>query len=192
MRAMRERSYRRMIKIAIFFCMIALISISGFPYSLYAEPEWKQFELMSGYGIAHLPAEVEKHKIIPLVGRFYCEVKPDGFFGADIFYTSVLEPASKMEAGGGIFWQQRYRAYSKISPYWEAEGGLIYTTLDTKEQTTNENLLLQLGFGTYISLKDNLQFDAGYRLRHYSNAGIKLPNIGINHHMLVFGLCWNF
>lgn len=160
--------------------------------NLYAEVESREFELMAGYGTAHLPREVETYVVIPLIGRALWEIKPGGYVGGDVFYASVLEPESDMEVGCGLFWQRRYKNHEKISPYWEAECGLIYTSLETEEQATQWNFILQLGLGTYFSLKDDLKLDVGYRLRHYSNAGIELPNIGINHHMVVVGLSWKF
>jgi lipid A 3-O-deacylase len=160
--------------------------------NIYAEVESREFELMAGYGTANLPKEAETHRVIPFIGRALWEVKPGGYVGGDIFYASVLEPESDMEAGCGLFWQRRYRNYEKISPYWEAECGLIYTSLETEEQATQWNFILQLGLGTYFSLKDDLRLDIGYRLRHYSNAGLELPNVGINHNMVVVGLSWEF
>ncbi len=113
------------------------------------------------------------------------EVKPGGYLGGDLFYSLMLEPAPEMETGCGIFWQKRYRNHESISPYWEVEGGLLYTSLKTEEQATQSNFIFQTGLGTYISLNDDLKLDIGYRFRHYSNSAIELPNIGVNHHMLV-------
>lgn len=177
--------YKNLILIVLIFGFVLLSNI-------YAEVESRQFEIMTGYGIAHLAVEVEKCTIIPIIGRAMWEVKPGGYVGGDLFYSLILEPAQELEAGCGIFWQKRYRNYENISPYWEVEGGLLYTSLKTKEQATQYDFVFQVGLGTYISLKDDLKLDIGYRFRHYSNSAIELPNIGVNHHMLLVGLSWNF
>ncbi len=174
--------------------LIFIVLIFGFALfnNTHAEVESREFEIMSGYGIGHLAVEVEECTIIPLIARASWEVKPGGYLGGDLFYSFMLEPAREMEAGCGIFWQQRYRNYESISPYWEVEGGMLYTSLKTEEQATQSNFIFQTGLGTYISLKDDLKLDVGYRFRHYSNSAIELPNIGVNHHMLVVGLSWDF
>ena len=178
-----------MYKISVF-----IVLIFGFMFlqNTYADVESRQFELMTGYGIGHLAVEAKECTIIPLIARASWEVKPGGYLGGDIFYSSILAPAPEMEAGLGIFWQQRYMNYESISPYWEVEGGMLYTSLKTEEQATQYNFIFQTGLGTYISLNDDLKLDIGYRFRHYSNGAIELPNIGVNHHMLLVGLCWDF
>jgi opacity protein-like surface antigen len=175
----------------ILFFVVLIFSIA-FLYNAYAEVKSREFEIMTGYGIGHLAVEVEDCAIIPIIARAMWELKPGGYFGGDLFYSVMLEPAREMETGCGIFWQQRYRNHENISPYWEVEGGLLYTSLKTKEQATQGNFIFQMGLGTYISLKDDLKLDIGYRFRHYSNSAIELPNIGVNHHILLVGLCWNF
>ncbi len=177
--------YRISIFIILIFGLIFFNNVSADVLS-------KQFEVMTGYGIGHLAVEAEDCTIIPLIARASWELKPGGYLGGDIFYSSILKPVQEMEAGCGIFWQQRYRNHETISPYWEVEGGLIYVSLKTEEQATQGNFIFQTGLGTYISLNDDLKLDIGYRFRHYSNSAIELPNIGVNHHMLLIGLCWDF
>lgn len=178
-----------MYKILFFTVLFLSIICLG---SVYAEVKSREFEVMTGYGIGHLAVEVEDCTIIPIIGRVLWELKPGGYFGADLFASMILEPAHEMETGCGIFWQQRYWKDEKVSPYWEVEGGLLYTSLKTEEQATQYNFIFQTGLGTYISLNDDWKFDVGYRFRHYSNSAIELPNIGVNHHMLLVGLCWEF
>jgi len=169
----------------LFFCV-------AFFYNVKAEVLSKEFELMTGYGNAHLAVEVKDCSIVPVIARGLWEIKPGGYIGGSAFTSYIIEPASEMEVGCGILWQQRYKNYERVSPYWEVEGGLLYTSLKTEEQATQYNFIFQTGIGTYISLNDDLKLDIGYRFRHYSNSAIELPNIGVNHHMLLVGLCWEF
>lgn len=177
---------RRISALLVFvFCLVFLNNVQ-------AEVLSREFEMMTGYGNAHLAVEVENCTIIPIIARALWEIKPGGYFGGDLFYSFILKPAQEMETGCGIFWQQRYMQDRSFSPYWEVEGGLLYTSLKTKEQATQYNFIFQTGVGTYISLNDGLKLDIGYRFRHYSNSAIELPNIGVNHHIVLVGLNWAF
>jgi opacity protein-like surface antigen len=167
------------------FCFVFLNSVR-------AEVISREFEIMTGYGSAHLAVEVKECNIIPIIARALWEVKPGGYIGGSVFTSYIIEPASEMEAGCGILWQQRFNNQGSFSPYLEVEGGLLYTSLKTEEQATQYNFIFQTGVGTYISLNDDLKLDIGYRFRHYSNSAIELPNVGVNHHMLLVGLSWNF
>lgn len=178
-----------MYKFSIF---IVLLLVFVFFNNVQADVLSREFEVITGFGSTYLPKSSETHEIIPLIGRALWEVKPGGYVGGDIFYSSVLKPESDMEVGCGLFWQRRYRNHERFSPYWEAECGLIYTSLETEEQATQGNFILQLGTGSYFALKDDLKLNIGYRLRHYSNAGIEMPNVGINHNVFIVGLNWNF
>lgn len=169
----------------LFFCVV-------FFHDVEAEVLSREFELMTGYGSGHLAVEVQRHVIIPVIARALWEVKPGGYFGGSMFVAPIVKPAQEMEVGCGILWQQRYRKYEKVSPYLEVEGGLLYSSLKTKEQATQYNFIFQTGLGTYITLDDDWKLDVGYRFRHYSNSAIELPNIGVNHHLLLVGLSWNF
>jgi hypothetical protein len=167
------------------FCLVFFNNVQ-------AEVLSREFEIMTGYGSAHLATEVKECTIIPVIARALWEVKPGGYIGGSVFASYIIEPAPEMETGLGILWQQRYMQDRSFSPYWEVEGGLLYTSLKTEEQATQYNFIFQTGVGTYILLNDDLKLDIGYRFRHYSNSAIELPNIGVNHHILLVGLCWNF
>ncbi|MDD5454964.1 MAG: acyloxyacyl hydrolase [Candidatus Ratteibacteria bacterium] len=171
---------------------VVLILTSTFLSSVHADVISREFEMMTGYGNAHLAVEVKDCSIIPVIARALWEIKPGGYIGGSVFGSYIVTPASEMEAGCGILWQQRYNNDGTFSPYWEVEGGLLYTSLKTEEQATQYNFVFQTGVGGYISLNDDLKLDIGYRFRHYSNSAIELPNIGVNHHMLLVGLSWNF
>ncbi len=177
----------RKISVLLFF-VFCFVSFNN----LRAEVISRECELMTGYGIAHLAVEVQKHVIIPVIAKALWEVKPGGYVGGSVFVAPIIEPAHEMEVGCGILWQQRFNNQTRFSPYWEVEGGLLYSSLKTEEQGTQYNFIFQTGIGTYISLNDDWKFDIGYRFRHYSNSAIELPNIGVNHHMLLVGLSWEF
>ncbi len=172
--------------------IMVLVFYFVFLNNVCAEVISREFEVMTGYGNAHLAVEVENCTIIPVVARALWEVKPGGYIGGSVFASYIIEPAPEMETGVGILWQQRYMQDRSFSPYWEVEGGLLYTSLKTEEQATQYNFIFQTGVGTYISLNDDLKLDIGYRFRHYSNSAIELPNIGVNHHIVLVGLCWDF
>jgi len=178
------------LKVGLFFFLVMLLVSS---HAQAEESFFDEFEFMTGFGRAHLPREVTKSDVILLNARLAHEKRPDSqYWGFDFFLNPVLEPERETEVGCGIFWQQRADTAGKFDPYWDAECGVMYTTLETEEQATQGNFILQLGIGTYYEIKEDLKLDVGYRLRHYSNAAIRLPNIGVNYHMVIVGLSHSF
>lgn len=81
-------------------------------------------------------------------------------------------------------WQQNEPS-ADFAPYAEIGIGahlLSRTQIGDKRLSTSFQFGDHLGFGTRLG--DKGQFDLGYRFQHYSNAGIKKPNPGINFHLL--------
>jgi hypothetical protein len=67
----------------------------------------------------------------------------------------------------------------KVKPYFEIEGGTLFTNKNVPEGTSQINFTTGGGFGAHF-LGENHNFSAEVRFLHISNAGMTKPNPGIN------------
>ena len=93
---------------------------------------------------------------------------------ADIGFTPVFRFQSNASSG--------------IQPY--VEGG-IGAHLLSESQINSKDMSTSFQFGDHIGaglrFGNKLEWDLGYRYQHFSNAGIKKPNPGINFHQIRLG-----
>jgi hypothetical protein len=75
-----------------------------------------------------------------------------------------------------------------VTPWVEGAIGFHYLS-DTKIGNKNLSTHFQFGdhLGAGVSFGKKQSMELGYRFQHFSNAGIKRPNPGINFHMVRFG-----
>jgi len=67
----------------------------------------------------------------------------------------------------------------KIAPFLELNGGVLFTNHNVPAGTNNVNFMSSLALGTHIlGLKYNWSIEARYM--HISNAGLAVPNPGMN------------
>ncbi len=160
------------------------------------EAHLKEFGFMSGWGKGSLNKEVDDYEILHLGLRFgfdasgkFLKVKsPDMFeFMVEPFINPVLNPDSNVEVGCGLLLKYAHSINSCFSPYIEAGTGAVYTTQDVEQQATRWNFLAQCGFGLHYFFREAASLNVGYRFRHFSNAGIKHPNGGVDVHSLLIG-----
>lgn len=67
----------------------------------------------------------------------------------------------------------------KVKPYFEIEGGTLFTTKGIAENTSQINFTSSGAFGMHI-LGEKYNWTAEVRFMHISNAGMAEPNPGIN------------
>jgi hypothetical protein len=67
----------------------------------------------------------------------------------------------------------------KVKPFFQIEGGTLFTTRDVPEGTSQVNFTTSGGFGAHF-LGEKHNFSAEVRFQHISNAGMSNPNPGIN------------
>jgi hypothetical protein len=67
----------------------------------------------------------------------------------------------------------------KVKPYFEIEGGTLFTNTKVPEGTAHVNFTSSGAFGAHI-LGEKHNWTAEVRFMHISNAGISNPNPGIN------------
>jgi hypothetical protein len=67
----------------------------------------------------------------------------------------------------------------KVKPFFEIEGGTLFTNTKVPEGTSQVNFTTSAAFGTHI-LGEKYNWSAEVRFMHISNAGISNHNPGIN------------
>ena len=82
------------------------------------------------------------------------------------------------------------RLEGRFKPYAGAGAGIFYSWARLLDINFNFTLFPEVGF-TY-ALAGTTSLFAAYRLYHVSNAGLKLPNVGINSNYETLGLAWRY
>jgi len=67
----------------------------------------------------------------------------------------------------------------KVKPFFQIEGGVLFTARNVPEGTSQINFTTSGGFGAHF-LGEKHNFSAEVRFQHISNAGLSTPNPGIN------------
>ena len=174
----------------------------SFPFS-------KEVGVISGY--AHGNLEVKgSYKVIPFIVRLGFNLDTIGFGFSDLilplatklgmnpkgftefivepYINTVVSPRTNIEAGCGILLKYSYPLTTKLYPYALGGLGMAYLSQHTRTQSTHWGFTPQLGLGLMYFFKKDIALDFEYRYRHFSNAGIKKPNNGINVNMFLIGL----
>ncbi len=93
---------------------------------------------------------------------------------------------SALNQFGGIALLRVHYGTGKIRPYLDAGLGAAYfnhTRLGNRQFSTRFQFSELIGLGVQID-----RFSIGWQYSHYSNAGIKRPNDGVDMHQLVLGV----
>jgi hypothetical protein len=77
----------------------------------------------------------------------------------------------------GLKWD--FAARGRIEPYFELNGGTLFTTQDVPTGTSSVNFTSAAALGMHV-LGDKHAFSVEVRYMHISNAGLASPNPGIN------------
>jgi lipid A 3-O-deacylase PagL len=75
----------------------------------------------------------------------------------------------------------------KVKPYFQIEGGTLFTNTKVPENTSKVNFTTSGGIGAHFLMK-KYNVSAEVRFMHISNAGISNPNPGINTIQVRIGL----
>jgi len=163
--------------------------------------------LAAGYGLgADLfgsgGTENEEVSFAALLPSFW--LAPAGLLGGDAWYAG--SPALGLE--GGLFanaeprcgiagsaalltryhWLPPALRGGRLVPFLELSLGIGGLDFDLDQQDDGFNFFLQGGAGAHWLFSPRAALSCGWRYHHVSNAGTRRPNIGINSHLLLFGL----
>ena len=93
----------------------------------------------------------------------------------------MFQPANTAYGVGfdplGLKWNFVRRG--RFSPYLELTGGVVFTNHDVPQYTNTVNFMDQAALGTHI-LGEKYNWSLELRYMHVSNAGLAVPNPGVN------------
>ncbi len=187
-------------KLRILLLALILLSITGTLFAAETNPEpfFKEVGFITGYGRASMPEG--KYETIPFI--LHCGTDLSKFFsglrGHRGLLTAFIEPQvnaaispeNDIEFGVGVGLQYQYPVTTFFSLYVNASTGPYYISVDTTDQADGFIFGNHIGAGAYFFVNKNIAVNAGYRLRHMSNANTHEPNGGIDSHFGVIGISW--
>ncbi len=117
------------------------------------------------------------------VRRF--EIVNEGIFG------NAVHPGGRL-TGYALLFRFDGRNHGRFIPFFDAGGGMQYTTLHTKapELSGSFQFSPQAGLGIQYFFDPQRALVLEYRYMHMSNAGIEPPNHGFNASMITIGFRW--
>ncbi len=110
----------------------------------------------------------------------------------DIFGGFQFEPDHAYLAGGTPLLRYNFATGTRWVPFINAGAGATSTDIRDGDLSSRFEFNIQVGGGTHYFLRDDLAFTVQYRFIHLSNAGMSIPNQGINSNTLLVGGSWFF
>jgi hypothetical protein len=97
-----------------------------------------------------------------------------------VFIRKGQQTKTDLEFGVNIGFQHMYPLRKNIYPYILIGSGPHFVTVHTIKQSRGFIFSDNFGAGVYFFNKKEIALNLGFRLRHLSNANLKMPNSGIN------------
>ncbi len=145
--------------------------------------------VMAGYGVGNIP----EGKYRPLLMVWHIgfklkqfssrepETKRDTLFlFLEPQVNPSFSPATNVEFGIGCGLKYRHHITERVSAYCMVSVGPQWMSLQTKKQADGFLFSDMAGVGLSVLITERSAIDLEFRGRHLSNAGLKLPNGGIN------------
>jgi hypothetical protein len=114
--------------------------------------------------------------------------------GAEVVYIQFQRPQLTHGAGFTPKIKYLFQGAGRLRPYVEFAGGPFYTDLGGRipEESARFNFILTAGGGLSWFLTPQLSVNVGYRFHHISNAGTRMPNLGLNSSLPFGGFSFYF
>ncbi|HTF36050.1 MAG TPA: acyloxyacyl hydrolase [Myxococcota bacterium] len=104
--------------------------------------------------------------------------------GASLF---EYHPQHGFAGGGTLMLRYNLLQSGRAVPFIEAGAGILGTDLDLRGQSDGFNFTVQGGAGLHFFVLPRVAVTAEARLYHISNAGLRVPNSGINDCLFLVG-----
>ncbi len=165
-------------------------------------PEWmrawlQEIAVMIGYGLSHEilgTKEIRQYFILnPRWGIFLTGVMGKvPYKGALEFLVEPIamfqfEPDNRYAFGLSALLRYNFWTGSRVTPFFDAGGGIMWTDFGLPEQGSKFNFQVQGGPGLHVHLSQRTAITVQYRFHHISNAHTDVPNFGINSSLFLVG-----
>lgn len=152
-----------------------------------------------GFSVPGGTADTQAYNLGIRVGKVLTDDHGSGFlrgnfeWSADVMpFYSLLHPANDVYGGGfnpvNLKWN--FTRYSRMIPYLELGGGVLFTNTEVPAGTSSVNFLTHGTAGFHFFFSKNEALTVTTRFEHISNAGLAVPNPGINTVQFQLGLNW--
>lgn len=189
----------------LMFSICATRAVSAEPVGPYFPVGTQEVGLTAGYLLPHRLTKdhVTKQQgpaLMPSWGIILHEPVGDGWYrgqtsvGAEFVYIQFREPMLTHGVGFTPKIKYTFVALNRLRPYVEFAGGPFWTDLGGKipEESSEFNFILTAGFGLSWFVTNRTALNVGYRFHHISNAGARMPNLGINSSLPFGGFAFYF
>ena len=144
-----------------------------------------QQELDFGFGYAFdldLPGDhnrdsVQWYSFVPRFGHFFTS-RREVLLEVPISY--YVDPENEWGVGLELTLRQHFAKYGRFLPFWEVGGGGSFWKLDLRDLLGELQFILHWGAGFRYLLNDESSLTLTGRFHHYSNAGLRSRNRGVN------------
>jgi hypothetical protein len=106
----------------------------------------------------------------------------------------IWQPAPALNAYSSAFnplnLKWNFTSSARIVPYLEMGGGVLFSNHAVPLDTSHVNFLTHATLGFQFFNNERRAFTAGVRYEHISNAGLTVPNPGINTVQFTLGMNW--
>jgi len=181
-------------------CRILFVSVVGLLVVLFSArdlqaqeaPENSSRELQiwtgGGHGINGSTSETGMWNLGLRYGLILTSPHGPGFLNGQLEYAFDVVPAwvltqkTNTVYGGGVnpfAFKWILSQPKKVKPFFEIEGGTLFTNKEVPERTSQINFTTSGALGMHI-LGEKHNWSAEVRFMHISNAGMTTPNPGIN------------
>jgi hypothetical protein len=153
----------------------------------------------AGLGIVVLTGVGEHHWVNGIVdyGWIFSDVVGKGHWYrgnwellADLFGGYQFSPEGAYFIGLSPHIRYNFATGSRFIPFIDFGAGATATDIREPDLSTTFEFNLQGGGGLHYFLRDDLALTFQWRFIHFSNAGIKFPNTGVNNSTFLLGLSW--
>jgi hypothetical protein len=106
----------------------------------------------------------------------------------------VLQPAPAKNAYGAGFnpvnLKWNFTNSARTVPYLELGGGVLFTNTEVPPTTSTVNFVTHAALGFHFFVREKRALTANVRYEHISNAGLAVPNPGVNTVQFQLGFNW--
>lgn len=180
----------------LFFLIIIVVLIRGM-HVWAGEPSEKssQMGIIAGFGTGP-SSEGTYHPILVALHFSFKIAHPVPYGTFSIVLEPQVNPAfsphREIEGGLAIGFKYAYQLSNHLFPYLMGTFGPHYITFRSEDQENGFLFSSTLEAGLAFKLPRDNQLQIGYRFRHLSNGGLKVPNGGLNTHFFTVGYAFLF
>jgi lipid A 3-O-deacylase len=187
----------RLLAVVLLFCSCAAAQTSSKPLD---DHPWEVAQWFGG-GLS-VPGGTKDTHTVNLglrIGKVLTEDHGPGLlrgnfeWAADVIPFYYLRQPTNNAFGGGfnpVNLKWNFTKSEHAIPYFELGGGVLFTNTEVPVGTSTVNFLTHGAVGLHLFVREGRAITVSTRYEHISNAGLSVPNPGINTVQFSVGYSW--